>query len=326
MTLPEPKEGGPVAFKVLERADHAILWFWIGVDGWLEAGDLASIRLPDEIPEGKGVAFAGIGPTWLYCHLTRLVRTAGAFPWAGTFEPRLCRTIVVWTSDPDECPIGCVVPGSDEAPDMAVTPGRTHDPRRSARQHAVAVVGPPHSGKSVLVAGFQRLLRRVPRTWVYRATPDGEGLWSQETAAEHAQQIRRKHNWTDRFCHWNLAGVQLLKKTCDLLFVDTGGRMSTDTADLVRLCGKAAILVSTRAEQEHPGILAQWRSFCQDARAQVVAELVSDLDASESMVRADEGLVTATVAGLDRSNPQPEQEVAPVLKAIMARLKLSDLA
>lgn len=324
MMLFDPRRAGPVAFKVIERGDHAILWFRIGAEGVLNPADLPLVPLPRDIPAGKGGAFTGIGPMWLYCHLTGLAAGSGAFPWVGTFEPRLCRTVIVWTSDPQTYPVGRLVPGLAESPDMAVTPGPTHDLQRPVLRHALAVVGPPHSGKSVLVAGFQRLLRRVPRTWVYRATPDGEGLWSQESEAHHAQRIRHKYNWTDQFCEWNLAGVQLLKQTCDLLFVDTGGKMSADTAALVRLCGNAVILVGAREEEEHPGTLAQWRSFCLESGAKVIAELVSDLDIAKTAVRVDEALVVATVAGLDRGNAKCQEQVAPVLRAVMARLKLSD--
>jgi CRISPR-associated protein Csx3 len=326
MTSSGREQTGPVVFKLIERPGHTILWFRIDTEGWLAAGDLSAVALPRYVPAGEGVTFTGVGPTWLYCHLVRLAAQSGAFVWVGTFEPRLCRTVIVWSSDPDRYAVGQIVPGLGEAPDVAVTPGPAHDLSRPPLGYALAVVGPPHSGKSVLVAGFQRLLRRVPRTWVYRATPDGEGLWSQESQEEHARHIRHPRQWTGEFRQWNLAAVQLLKQTCDLLFVDTGGKMSADTADLLRLCGKAVILVSARAEKEGPGTFAKWRSFCTATGAEVVAELASDLDAKRSEIRGSDGPIAATVAGLDRGNTKPEKEVAPVLNAIMNRLELPDFA
>lgn len=65
---------------------------------------------------------------------------------------------------------------------------------------AIAIGGPPHSGKSVLTYSLTQLLREQKiEHYVLRACPDGEGDWSNEAAPERVLAIRQKGQFTETF-------------------------------------------------------------------------------------------------------------------------------
>ena len=55
----------------------------------------------------------------------------------------------------------------------------------------VVLCGPPHSGKSVLISN---IINKLPSNSyeVVRATPDGEGIWSNNENQKETSLVRKK--------------------------------------------------------------------------------------------------------------------------------------
>lgn len=156
---------------------------------------------------------------------------------------------------------------------------------------AIAIGGPPHSGKSVLTYSLTQLLRdqRIDH-YVLRACPDGEGDWSNEAAPQTVQAIRQKGKFTTTF----IANVSAaLQKRHLPLLVDVGGRPSQADEAIFRQCTHLIILSAT-AEG-----MAEWRAFAQRLGLPIIAELESML-VGEEAVYATYPLLCGRLVGLER--------------------------
>lgn len=156
---------------------------------------------------------------------------------------------------------------------------------------AIAIGGPPHSGKSVLTYSLTQLLRdqRIEH-YVLRACPDGEGDWSNEAAPDRVLAIRQKGKFTPTFIAQVCAALQ--KRHLPLL-VDVGGRPSQADEAIFRQCTHLIILSST-AEG-----MAEWRAFAERMGLPVIAELESALVGDE-VLTATYPLLRGRLVGLER--------------------------
>src|SRR5438309_10168946 len=111
----------------------------------------------------------------------------------------------------------------------------------------ILIGGPPHAGKSVLTYNLSQALRRhnVPH-YVLRASPDGEGDWSQEMNQNTAQLIRVKGDWTPEFVSRVCADLE--RRQLPLL-VDVGGKPKDDQICILRQCTHAILLVHQNDEE-----------------------------------------------------------------------------
>lgn len=156
---------------------------------------------------------------------------------------------------------------------------------------AIAIGGPPHSGKSVLTYSLTQLLRdqRIDH-YVLRACPDGEGDWSNEAAPQTVQAIRQKGKFTETFIARVCAALQ--KRHLPLL-VDVGGRPSQADEAIFRQCTHLIILSAT-AEG-----LVEWRAFADRLGLPLIAELDSVLG-GEAALFATYPLLRGRLVGLER--------------------------
>lgn len=164
---------------------------------------------------------------------------------------------------------------------------------------AIAIGGPPHSGKSVLTYSLTQLLRdQHIEHYVLRACPDGEGDWSNESPPATVQLLRRKGAFTETFIQHVYQSIQ--NRHLPLL-VDVGGRPTAEQEVILAHCTHI-VLVS--ADEEG---LAVWREIAQRNELPILAELSSSLSDTDH-IYAEFPILRARIHGLERYR-QAEGEV-----------------
>lgn len=182
---------------------------------------------------------------------------------------------------------------------------------------AIAIGGPPHSGKSVLTYSLTQALRaRGVEHYVLRAAPDGEGDWAYEAARATVRLLRIKGAFTpafvDHVCR-SLANRHLP------LLVDVGGRPSTEQERIFDYCTHAILL--TRDPASH----AIWLDLVERHALPLVADLTSRLT-GESHITDAGPVLRGVVTGLERGTPPwpppagGKREGDPVFDALVERV------
>lgn len=124
----------------------------------------------------------------------------------------------------------------------------------------IAMLGAPHSGKSVFVAELYRQALANPeigsKIFLQRACPDGEGMWSAEADQEVVKQLRQKGTFNPETINFYLSSIDGLRKSKDITLIDCGGLKSLENILLLAKCTDAIILSSNEEK------LAQWSNFC----------------------------------------------------------------
>ncbi|MCE7987029.1 MAG: hypothetical protein DYG89_38135 [Caldilinea sp. CFX5] len=165
---------------------------------------------------------------------------------------------------------------------------------------AIAIGGPPHSGKSVLTYSLTQLLRtqRIEH-YVLRACPDGEGDWSNETTPERVLALRQKGKFTDTF----IANVCTAIQSRHLpLLVDVGGAPTTKDEAIFRCCTHLLILSKSREE------LALWRALAERTHLPIIAEIDSALTGEEEIYGAYP-ILTGRMTHLERGTTATGQVI-----------------
>jgi CRISPR-associated protein Csx3 len=172
---------------------------------------------------------------------------------------------------------------------------------------AIAIGGPPHSGKSVLTYLLTQALRtQKVEHYVLRACPDGEGDWSQEAPPATVQLLRYKGAFSaafvDRICR------DLERRHLPLL-VDAGGKPTGDQERIFDFCTHAVLIAHDDAG------LAAWRELAARHGLAVVAELYSARTGQDEIL-ATTPVLRGQIANLERHTATPGIAVA----ALAARL------
>lgn len=182
------------------------------------------------------------------------------------------------------------------------------DIRNSYKGMVAAVGGPPHSGKSVFLAElYRQLLARKPSgTFLQRACPDGEGMWSDEADQSLVKKIRRKYKFTPEFMRFQLGAIPQLGRNMPRVLVDLGGIRSEENAALLRCCTHLFVVSGDEAEVQ------PWLEFGKAQGCEVLgafgSRLVKIADGKlDGSVRSTLNLTTIPVSGellnLDRDEP-----------------------
>src|SRR3990167_3520743 len=110
------------------------------------------------------------------------------------------------------------------------------DIRAKYKGMVVAVGGPPHSGKSVFLAELYRqlLARRPSGTFLQRACPDGEGMWSAESDPALVKEIRRKGSFSQAFMLFTLKSIENLGAGMPRVLIDLGGLRTAENAEILK--------------------------------------------------------------------------------------------
>lgn len=163
------------------------------------------------------------------------------------------------------------------------------DIRSSYKGIVVAIGGPPHSGKSVFLAElYRQLLARKPSgTFLQRACPDGEGMWSAESDPVLVAEIRRKGKFSFEFVAFTLNSIENLGRNMPRVLLDLGGIRSAENAEILRRSTHCIVLSSKESEDQ------SWTEFAEAEGCKPLAILRSRLD------KRDGTLVEGHVSELD---------------------------
>jgi len=258
---------------IAEPKDFQILDFFITGDGIIAPQELQNIALPAELDHKRGVVINGKGPVWLFAHLVHLCHPTA---WVATADPRL-GAVVVENHVPAGPRVGDVISRERIKPYLPTHPPLPNEkpPTGRSPSRVVALVGPPHSGKSV----FLNALRVAIRKWkpelfqrdffIVRACPDGEGDWFADISADEAMTFRYKGSFTDEFVNKICTQLNALKKQKSLLLVDCGGKIDKKNQAILNLCTHAIIVSSD------PHAFAEWQGAAAASELKIMAEIES---------------------------------------------------
>lgn len=175
---------------------------------------------------------------------------------------------------------------------------------------AVAVGGPPHSGKSVLTYSLTRALRAMDVAhYVLRAyPPDGEGDWFLGSEPEQVRHLRIKGARSE-------AWLPLLQRDIARrhlpLIVDVGGLPTLAQEALLDECSHSILL--TPDADSH----AEWHDRFARHGLVLLADLRSDLH-GENGLTAAAPVVRGTLAGLERGQEAAGQAFTALVDAVAA--------
>jgi len=159
---------------------------------------------------------------------------------------------------------------------------------------AVFLLGPPHSGKSVLAYSLSQALRRKGVLhYLLRAAPDGEGDWFAEGPRHLVRTLRIKHHYTPEFVE--LMAQHIRQRRVPLL-VDAGGRPTREQIAAIFSQATHGILLLPEGGNRLP-----WEDILSIYRVPLVADLTSRLQgASRLFSAAGETPLRGVLTGLER--------------------------
>lgn len=174
---------------------------------------------------------------------------------------------------------------------------------------AVAIGGPPHSGKSVLAYSLTRALRArgVPHYLLRAYPPDGEGDWFHEGEQDLVRHLRVKGAVSDR---WLGPLRQDIARRHFPLIVDLGGLPTREQESILDECTHGILLTpSDEARRD-------WADRFAAHGLVLLADLRSDLR-GENRLDGMEPVVRGVLAGLERGS----MAWGPAFDALVERLE-----
>lgn len=177
----------------------------------------------------------------------------------------------------------------------------------------VAIVGPPHSGKTVFLGGLCENLSRDKR-FLFRACPDGEGSWTWRSP--EAAKYRRKGVFNSRIVDWYVEKLRT-SNLAPIVLVDVGGKMTPENRRILSEVDTAVILSGTLDAIE------EWEAFCKDCGCEILARIHSNYHASGDDPMSDPMVVHHLERGEDVSRRPTIQRVAEI---ILSRVQDQDAA
>lgn len=302
--------------QIKKEGIYKLVYFELPTYGVDPVGIAAKIDAMAESWNGpETVLFRGQGPVWLY---GMLVHSAHATPNCATFEPRKNGYVVVHRHGGELHP-GEVITSSVVG--MTVVNGKIVGGEDAAlkRNIVVSVGGPPHSGKSVLLAElYRQLLDRMPsEVFLQRGCPDGEGMWSAESEPSLVKTIRQKGQFGKQFTDWITSALQGLSRGFKITLVDLGGKRLPPNDDILR--GSTHCIVLSSQEDE----TTAWVEYVENFGCEILATIDSRLVTSESgeldgsarsMLDSSATPIRGTLVNLDRAAPaNPYREAVKVI-------------
>jgi CRISPR-associated protein Csx3 len=255
-------------------------------NGVLDPKELVQVVLPGEPDWREGVLVNGRGPIWLYAHLVHLCHPAA---WVATVDPRQ-GGVVVQCHIPNGPAVGTIIPHEAYrfylgSPAPAPRPPASSSAPQGAR---LAFVGPPHSGKTVLMNALRQALQRALPGAVYqrdvfivRACPDGEGDWFAEIPPEEARLLRYKHPFDPDFVQQAIHHIEEASKSKRLVLVDCGGRIDRFNQDILNQCSHGLIVSSD------PDAVGEWQGALKSSGVQVLGVVHSHREARSEVTATD---------------------------------------
>jgi len=176
----------------------------------------------------------------------------------------------------------------------------------------VAIGGPPHSGKTVLMGILRALLPR-DKFVVVEAAPDGEGItgWSFEGDPELVKAVRRKGKFLEEFVDWVVDSIRNSAMPLTLVdlggmlldeagnFTPTGVRLTAQNERIVRECDYLIVI----ANPNYAEAAKVWANEGIRLGAKPLAILESVLTGAEDEVWEAEIPLRARITKLERETP-----------------------
>jgi len=182
---------------------------------------------------------------------------------------------------------------------------------------AVVVMGPPHSGKSVLAYLLTRRLwqRRVAH-FLLRTAPDGEGNWFYEGTSSTTRLLRlsAKHKYTRKLIRHML---QIIRRRHLPLLVDIGGRPQGEQWDILYACTHGILL------HRDPSDLDFWMPRIRRSGLNLLAILESRQRTQDEVI-ATEPYLQGVISGLERENPHPGRMFELLLEQVETLCAISE--
>ena len=174
---------------------------------------------------------------------------------------------------------------------------------------AVFLLGPPHSGKSVLAFSLSQALRqRKVLHYLLRAAPDGEGDWFAEGPLGVVRTLRFKHQYTPAFVK---RVARHLRGRMVPLLVDPGGRPTPVQLEHIFAQATHAILLLPRGADRSP-----WEKLLSTYAISLLADLTSALEGKDE-VSETTPVLRGQITGLVRGT----RARGPVFEALVDRLE-----
>lgn len=263
--------------------DFQILSFKLSKES-ISVDDLNKITIPN-LDSKKGLIVSGRGPIWLYLYLYNKIKNVR---WFASFDPRFGALI---TKAKNPKLIGAIV-------DLQRI--KKFLPNLGYYTKVIALLGPPHSGKTVFMDTlFKVIIKKFDYlndlAFIVKGAPDGEGLWSYEIPPAFAQLIRYKNKFSQNFVTNVIRNIKNISITKALVFVDCGGKMDDYNLQILKHC-TSAIFIGPDTK-----VISQWRKFFRQTKP--LAEVISILKDGENTSELNaNGYYNITMHNLSRGN------------------------
>ncbi|QSR89288.1 CRISPR-associated protein Csx3 [Methylacidiphilum caldifontis] len=263
-----------LSLSVIPADDFQILDILLLGNGIIDPKELPSVQLPPELSMSRGIVICGRAPIWLYTYLTHLCHPS---PWIAVYDPRH-GAIVIEAHRVDAPPVGtiCQVDSRYLSKQLS-TEKRSQHTSSSFHHRAVAIIGPPHSGKSVLVYSLVKRLRNAlgeegqREVFVLRACPDGEGDWFVEGDPQLVKILRYKGSWNEEFVGKVVEDIEKLQESKRVLLVDCGGKIDRYNQRILNAC-TSCIIVTRKGDVLE---MKQWEGAALCCNLQLLAWIQS---------------------------------------------------
>lgn len=272
--------------------DYQILKTDLEGDGQLNFKELNTLKIPDGIDKSKGVVLSGRQPLWLAITYYRILSEC---PWFAVFYPQQNVAIIVNSLVQDR-KVFETIPGTEILNEIE----RNKSSEESIKSKIIGLIGPPHSGKTVLLNVIRKgLISKIGNSYhndvsILRACPDGEGDWSFDSDQNVVKRIRTKNQWTDDFAFEMASIIGKFKQNKKIIFVDCGGKIDKRNQIILNECTHAIIISSK------PDDIPEWRGACKTSNIEIIAEINSVLE-HVSVIIPYINTLKMTYGKLDRS-------------------------
>jgi CRISPR-associated protein Csx3 len=193
----------------------------------------------------------------------------------------------------------------------------------------IAVGGPPHSGKSVLISVLRSLLPREKYV-IVEGAPDGEGItgWAHEADPELVRAVRRKGKFLEEFMEWVVDSVRNSRMPIILVdlggmlvaedgsFSPTGQRLTSQNERIVRECDGIIVI----ANPDYAEVAARWLAEAERLGVKPIAILESILEGAEDEVYEAGPPLRARITRLERECPPVGSAIARALADLLLEL------
>lgn len=168
-------------------------------------------------------------------------------------------------------------------------------------QTKIVICGSPHSGKSVFITNLYKILPQK-YTFLIRACPDGEGVFSNNKNQNIIQLTKRKGEMSSEFV--KEVKQQISKETAPIVLIDVGGLQSKENEEIFEDCDLAIILDKSQES------INDWKDFCKEQKVGILAEIKSELGEDiKSSFHNSEDIIKGKIANLQRGENKAKDAV-----------------